>query len=1563
MASVNPYSIKIIGDLDTTRMAKQLRQFEKSARMTAGGKTGKGGFYADIGKDAQKAGKGIKGFNGQIQRTTKQLKNVKGTVGGKTFRAVSVETQQASKHMRSLGSETLNVAKKVMQFGAVTAVIRGATSGIADMVQNVFELDAALTEFRKVSDLSEKGLARYTDQAYRTGREVAKTGSEMIQAATEFKKSGYNEQDAMQLGKIASMYQNVADQELTAGEAANFIVSQMKAYNIEAGNAEHVIDAVNEVSNKFAVSSADIATNIGKASAAMSTGNVTYEQSIGLLTAMTEITRNGAKGARGLISIQSRYNQIVDESSSTGKKLTAWYKEHGIAIKDQNGQLRSFYDVGKDVADIWDTLSDNEKRYYLNTQAGANQSQNLAALMKNYGTAVEATATATDSAGSASRENARYLDSLEGHLQELKSAWEELSYKIVNSDMLKKGMDILTSVIKGLSSDTGQLVLKFVAMFTALNLGAKALSGISSVFKGLKLIRIITGFGRVTKGVEGVTKASKGLRYASLIMKSQFGDLAKLLFNPAGLIVGLGLASVALAKYVDIGKDVEANKANKSLKETKDKLEDLNEKLKENRKEWKHLKEKQANGEELTESEKRRLRVLEQETTEYKRQYDLLKSMESKQATKKWTSSAGSQLKGEAGRQYKSLRSSGQSEESAMASLGLGKNANRLDVSLVNYKIAAEEATRAQNEYTQAVKDTDKAAEKYGKNSKEYEAAVERETAAWDKKEKTEKDSSKYLKELTKQRDKLYEDYGSKEIFDKEAPKTLKKSRDQLDAMIKAAGDIQDLKEGAGDVTKAFKNLNKASKASGKNFLKLSKDGKKIERINVRKLQQSMADAGVSAEDTLQYLKDFAKANPEAEIKLHGDKVAIKDLEVIDGQIQKVDEEKAEPEIDANTKDADDKIKKTGKQIEKLSGKKGDVKLGVTTSKGGAISKFKNAFQSIKSKDVKLKTHVTGKKTLDNTKNTWKSFKDKSVTLTIKKKTKNVDEKHGVRHFAGGIANAQVNEQGFEIIQDATTGRMRVANGGKRGLTYIGDGDTVYTHGQSVRMLQRAGQTEGGSVFGHGDRDFDLYGLSKPIGYKKGKLSKKQYNKKYNQIVKDFDKALEKLEYERDYYHWSNAEYAQKYTELYDEYNAKLISLNEQKVKSGVKRKSDLGTERVRAYNLVQSDTESEEFQRNIESTLKDIIGDATGLEEMLKAIQEADEAQRITADETAEFIKEAYKVNAEYNLKQFKNNKETYANMRKLIEDFYQQGKISGEDYYDYLEELAEEQLDKEKERLSERLDKTENTYDLARAYVQRQIDLLETENEEQEKQNELVELQNNLAKARNQRIRIYKEGEGFVYEQDTEAIREATQALQDYKSESTSAETATNPVLAQWQAVLDLFDDLEADYELKALENKVGSTVGALFGDMGTDTGAWSDWIKGNLSTSYGLQDVLDQMDTLVDTNDILNYLDQNGQVTDAIIDAAIANNVLPVTYAAAVTQAAQGIGAITNTGANIASQSAIAGLTSGAVVMSGGTQYGNVYNFDNLVLPNVTNASEFVDSLDNLPNTALQVSTQRG
>ena len=84
-----------------------------------------------------------------------------------------------------------------------------------------------------------------------------------------------------------------------------------------------------------------------------------------------------------LVSIQSRLNQVVDESSSTGKQLIELYKEQNIALFDQNGQLRDSYDILKDLAAVWPNLTRNQQAEFALAQAGANQTQNFTALMNN----------------------------------------------------------------------------------------------------------------------------------------------------------------------------------------------------------------------------------------------------------------------------------------------------------------------------------------------------------------------------------------------------------------------------------------------------------------------------------------------------------------------------------------------------------------------------------------------------------------------------------------------------------------------------------------------------------------------------------------------------------------------------------------------------------------------------------------------------------------------------------------------------------------------------------------------------------------------------------------------------------------------------------------------------------------------------------------------------------------------------------------------------------------------------------------------------------------------------
>ena len=243
--------------------------------------------------------------------------------------------------------------------------IRAVQTAITETISTVKDFDSALIEFRKVSDLAGDSLTKYVAKLAEMGEVTGSTMQAMVEASTEFRKSGFSDEDSAQLASIAEKYRNIADEEISAGESASFIIAQMKAFNIEAGQAEHIIDSVNEVANNFSVSSADLAKNLGNMSEIMAINNVSMEQQIGMLTGVTEITRNASSASRGLVMISSRLTQVLDSTSSTGKKLTKIYEDLGIELKDENGQLRSHYDILGDLAERWDELSENEQKYKL----------------------------------------------------------------------------------------------------------------------------------------------------------------------------------------------------------------------------------------------------------------------------------------------------------------------------------------------------------------------------------------------------------------------------------------------------------------------------------------------------------------------------------------------------------------------------------------------------------------------------------------------------------------------------------------------------------------------------------------------------------------------------------------------------------------------------------------------------------------------------------------------------------------------------------------------------------------------------------------------------------------------------------------------------------------------------------------------------------------------------------------------------------------------------------------------------------------------------------------------
>jgi TP901 family phage tail tape measure protein len=130
------------------------------------------------------------------------------------------------------------------------------------------------------------------------------------------------------------------------------------------------------------------------------------------------------------------------------------------------------YDILRDIAEIYYDLEDTEQADLLETIAGKHRANDIAALISNWSQVESATEAAYNAAGTASNEQEKYMESMEGHLNQLQAAWEVFSNSFLESDALKTLIDLagdFLSVITKIVDTFGTLPTLIVAVVTAMS--------------------------------------------------------------------------------------------------------------------------------------------------------------------------------------------------------------------------------------------------------------------------------------------------------------------------------------------------------------------------------------------------------------------------------------------------------------------------------------------------------------------------------------------------------------------------------------------------------------------------------------------------------------------------------------------------------------------------------------------------------------------------------------------------------------------------------------------------------------------------------------------------------------------------------------------------------------------------------------------------------------------------------------------------------------------------------------------------------------------------------------
>lgn len=379
--------------------------------------------------------------------------------------------KQYSNFMSEIGKEGLlglSFADKfkksfgqIFQFSGIYAGIQNVIFEIPrQIVASVKEIDSAMTNLYKVTDETEARYAEFQKTAANTSKSIGRSMSSYITQVSEWSKLGYTMNQAETLAKNSSIYANVGEVEDT--RAVSDMVTAMKAFNIEASNSISVVDSLNKLGNNYAVSSADLGEGLSNSASALASAGNDINQSLAMITGMTEITQLAGESGNALKILSMRlrgydeetesYTNDVEELSGKIADLTKTAKTPGgisLFTDETKTTYKSTYQLLKDISDVYDNLTDKNRARLLEVIAGKSRGNQVAALLQAFksGQVEKAYNDSLNSEGSAQQEQDRWAKSIEAKIAKFKASFEALSTNTLDSDIFKFAVDSGTAFV------------------------------------------------------------------------------------------------------------------------------------------------------------------------------------------------------------------------------------------------------------------------------------------------------------------------------------------------------------------------------------------------------------------------------------------------------------------------------------------------------------------------------------------------------------------------------------------------------------------------------------------------------------------------------------------------------------------------------------------------------------------------------------------------------------------------------------------------------------------------------------------------------------------------------------------------------------------------------------------------------------------------------------------------------------------------------------------------------------------------------------------------------------
>lgn len=367
-----------------------------------------------------------------------------------TLAQLRAETEHAAPAVATLGEKFGNLIERYAKFYASSLLVRKPLqliqNALSDVGETLVKTEDAVIELNRVLDDPQPAQEisnRLYDMAYQYGS----TFENASKIAANFARAGKSWNDSLKATEAALLAMNVA--ELDATQASDGLLSIIAQFDMQASDLIDVVDKLNKTADKNPVSTQKLLQAIQRAGSAAKNANVSFDQTLGLITAISEATNRSGQ------NIGTAINSLIQYSTKNVDVFSSLSKESADMVDKFKTGLVSIVDVWNQVAE--DIHNDKEARDNIISALGTDGLEELSstlhdelgdlvseidgvynvantyrknyfiALLDNMDRFMTVQEQLTDYQGYSQEENEKYMETYTAKVNQLIDAWQKLA--------------------------------------------------------------------------------------------------------------------------------------------------------------------------------------------------------------------------------------------------------------------------------------------------------------------------------------------------------------------------------------------------------------------------------------------------------------------------------------------------------------------------------------------------------------------------------------------------------------------------------------------------------------------------------------------------------------------------------------------------------------------------------------------------------------------------------------------------------------------------------------------------------------------------------------------------------------------------------------------------------------------------------------------------------------------------------------------------------------------------------------------------------------------------------